>query len=301
MRKHRLSWMYEETPREEDFLAASPVEVAYPSSAYGVSAEEAPIEEPPVTLEEEMPPDAPPDTPPEEPPAAEPYAVADEPSLAEEPCAVADGPPAAEEPYAAAEGAPATEEVPAESEAVEQTDVPTGSGAQDSNGEGANIAEKLNNQAGEVVLVCTSCMTMILIEYNGRCPYSVKSLMGDKYESYSWLLHTTCRSCVNKHKDKLASRDSFGNECMAAFTTAVLSEEFMKQTRWFEIAESVCRKPTRIVMDKQRRSVGYAKIDVMREESTVNCKVKGLRSGGILGKDDVKSETVDSFMPGGFL
>jgi hypothetical protein len=82
---------------------------------------------------------------------------------------------------------------------------------------------------------------------------------------------------VNKHKDKLASRDSFGNECMAAFTTAILSEGFMKQSRWFEIADSVCRKPTRLAMDKGRRSVGYAKIDMMREESTVKCRVNKIR------------------------
>jgi len=34
--------MYEDKPKEEDALAASPVEVIYPSPVYGVSAEEAP-------------------------------------------------------------------------------------------------------------------------------------------------------------------------------------------------------------------------------------------------------------------
>jgi hypothetical protein len=74
---------------------------------------------------------------------------------------------------------------------------------------------------------------------------------------------------------KLASRDGFGNECMAAFTTAILSEDFMKQTRWFEIANSVCRKPTKIAMDKERRLVGYAKTDTVTEESRLS-----VRSGG---------------------
>lgn len=79
---------------------------------------------------------------------------------------------------------------------------------------------------------------MILIEYDGPCPYSIKSLMGSNYDSYSWLLHTASLSYVNKYKDKLASRDSFGNEYIAAFITAILSEEFMKQSRWFEIADA---------------------------------------------------------------
>ena len=287
--------MYEDTPKEEDSLAASPVKVAYPSPACGESpAEDLPAEEHPITEEAS--------------PAEESYSAEEAPSPADDPYdAVDEAPPPAEEPYDAAEETPsaeeppAAEEVPAESEAVEQTDVPIGSRAEDSDGEGANVAEKLGEQAGEVVLICTSCTTMILIEYDGPCPYSIKSLMGSNYDSYSWLLHTTCLSCVSKHKDKLTSRDSFGNECMAAFSTAILSEEFMKQSRWFEVADSVCRKPTRIAMDEGRRSVGYAKIDMMREESTVKCRIKGFRSGKKLGKEGLKNEAVESFMPGGFL
>jgi hypothetical protein len=110
-----------------------------------------------------------------------------------------------------------------------------------------------------VTLVYISCMTIILIEYNGRCLYSAKPLMGSDYESNFWLLHTICLLHRNKHKDKLASRYCFGNDCMAAFTTAILLEEFMKQTRWFEVANSVCWKPAKIVMEKRRRSVGYTK------------------------------------------
>jgi hypothetical protein len=53
-RKHRLSWMYEDTPKEEDSLAASPVEVAYPSPAYGVSPDEALFEKSPAAPKEGM-------------------------------------------------------------------------------------------------------------------------------------------------------------------------------------------------------------------------------------------------------
>jgi Ankyrin repeats (3 copies) len=200
---------------EEDSLAASPVEVAYPSPAYGVSPEEAPFEKSPAGPKEGMLTDAPAEGLP-----AEEYPITEEaPPPAKEAYDAAEETPPAEEP-------PAAEEVPAESEAVEQTDVSTRSRAEDSDGEGANITEKLGDQAGEVVLLCISCTTMILIEYDGPCPYSIKSLMGSNYDSYSWLLHTTCLSPVNQHKDKLASRDSFGNECMAAFIMAILSEEF---------------------------------------------------------------------------
>lgn len=40
---------------------------------------------------------------------------------------------------------------------------------------------------------------------------------------------------------------------------------------------------------------------MMREESTVKCRIKGFRSGGKLGKEGLKNEAVESFMPGGFL
>jgi len=88
---------------------------------------------------------------------------------------------------------PPIEEVKADhkSEAVEQTDVLNKSEAEDPDGEGAGIAEKLNDQAGEVVLVCASCTTMLLIRYDGHCPYNVISLMGSNHESYPWPLHTT--------------------------------------------------------------------------------------------------------------
>jgi hypothetical protein len=56
---------------------------------------------------------------------------------------------------------------------------------------------------------------MLLIKYDGRCPYSVNSLMGSDYKSYSWLLHTTCLSCVIKHKRKSASRYGFNSDCMS--------------------------------------------------------------------------------------
>jgi hypothetical protein len=61
---------------------------------------------------------------------------------------------------------------------------------------------------------------------------------------------------------------------------AILLEEFIKRTRWFEITDTVCQKPTRIVINKRRRSERYTKIDIIREESTVKCKIKGLRSEG---------------------
>jgi hypothetical protein len=274
---------------EEDAPATSPVKVAYPSPECGDFP--TPVEESPAAEEALV----------DAPIPAEEYSPAEEP--AEEPLAE---PPDKELPD---ELAPelATEEVPSEyllikepksdheSEAIEQPDVQTGSEADVSNGDSA---EKLKEQAGKVVLVCTSCTTMLLIEYDGCCPYSVKSFMDSDYESYSWLLHTTCLSCMNKHKNKFSSKDDFGNKCKAAFTTAVLSEEFMKQTLWFEIADSVCQKPTKILMDKERRSVGYTKIDTIRDESTVKCKIRGLKSGRGLGKE---GEAVESFVLGGFL
>jgi hypothetical protein len=54
-------------------------------------------------------------------------------------------------------------------------------------------------------------------------------------------------------------------------------------------------------MDKGRRSVGYAKINMMREESTVKCRIKGFRSGEKLGREGVKNEAIKSFMPRGFV
>ena len=39
--------MYEEMPKEEGSLAASPIEVVYPSPAHGVPPEAVPIEESP--------------------------------------------------------------------------------------------------------------------------------------------------------------------------------------------------------------------------------------------------------------
>ncbi|KAF7506160.1 hypothetical protein GJ744_012224 [Endocarpon pusillum] len=169
--------MYEDTPKEEDSLAASPVEVAYPSPAYGVSPEEAPFEKSPAALKEGILTDAPAEDLP-----AEEHSITEEASPAGESYAAEEAPPPAEEPYDAAEETPpaeeppAAEEVPAESEAVGQTDVPTGSRAEDSDGGGANTAEKLGDQAGEVVLVSVDNNQPSYISLQvGYCYLSVSS------------------------------------------------------------------------------------------------------------------------------
>lgn len=43
-KKHRMSWIYEGTPPEEDTLAASPVEVAYLYPADNITAEDPSVE-----------------------------------------------------------------------------------------------------------------------------------------------------------------------------------------------------------------------------------------------------------------
>ena len=158
-----------------------------------------------------------------------------------------------------------------------------------------------DDEGGEVVMVCTSCTTMLLIEYEDFCPYRVICSMGTAHESYSWLLHTTCLSCVNKVKRKYASRDTFGENAIAAFTTGILSEDFMKQTRSFRFADKVCKKPTRIVLDGNHRSVAYVKIDTIREETTNKCRMRGLRALQRLNGRLDRSDLMESFVPGGFL
>jgi len=88
---------------------------------------------------------------------------------------------------------------------------------------------------------------------------------------------------------------------MAAFTAAVLSEEFMKQTSWFEVASRVCRRPLRIVMGKGRRSVAYEKIDTLREETTVECKIRGLKPLGSRSEKAGRAGLINSFAPGRFM
>ena len=295
-KKHRLSWLYEDLPAghatqtlEEDTLAVSPVEVAYMSD---VLAENAPIEE--------LPEDAPAEAAP-----AEECSVVDEAAPGEE-CPILEEAPPPEEPPAADEelaADPLIEEARANSEpeTVQQKDVLCKSEADRSDEEAARDAEKLDEKSGEVVLICTSCTTMLFIEHDGPCPYSVISLMGSCHESYSWFLHTTCFSCVNEQKHKWTSREQFSNECMAAFRAAILSEAFMKRTGWFEVACRVCRKPLQMAMDEGRRSVAYVKIDVVREETTGNCRMRGLRSVGLAGEKGERSELIDSFVPGGFM
>ena len=173
--------------------------------------------------------------------------------------------------------------------------------AADANETSATDAERSQDQVMEVICICTSCTNMLFTECEGPCPYSFVSLMGSDHDSYSWLLHTTCLSCVKKHKSDSVNREHFGNECMAAFASAMLSEDFMKRTSWFETAGRVCRKPVKILMDELRRSVAYVKIDDVREETTDRCKMRGLKSSG---SGDMKSssiEIVEPFMPGGFV
>jgi hypothetical protein len=375
-KKHRLSWLYEELAAgnaarapEEDTLAVSPVEVAYP---FDIIAENALTEEPPAIETEEAPNDVPAEASPaedypivekalpaEESPIAEEAALIEECPIAEEAapteecpiaeetapteeCPIAEETAPTEECLIAEETAPTeecptaeetapieecpiaeeaapreenptVEEVPAAYppieeakadsglEAAQQTKTLSESKVDDSDEETSGNAEKPEDQAGEVVLICTSCTIMLLIEHEGPCPYSVISLMGSYYEAHSWLLHTTCFSCVNKHKHKRVSRDSFSNKCLAAFTAALLSEEFIKRTSWFEVAGRVCRKPIRIVMDEGRRLVAYEKIDVMREETTSNCRIRGLKSVGSRVGMGGRSELIESFVPGGFM
>ncbi len=155
---------------------------------------------------------------------------------------------------------------------------------------------KLDNRPGEIVSICTSCTVMLFTEYEGPRPYSFTYLMGTDHESYSWLLHTTCFSCVNRYKRKVVSRTQFGNECMAAFGTAMLSEAFIERTGWFDLAAKACKKPLRILMDAEGRSVAYVKIDTLREETTRACRMRGFRK-----EMDGKAEILESSVPGGFL
>jgi hypothetical protein len=318
-KKHRLSWMYEDLPPgpaadtpKEDTLSVSPVEVAYPSPAYDMAVEEGQVAdtEPPAA-EEAQPSDAPAeDYVADECLFAEEAPVAHELALAEE--YLADESPAAEEVPAAAEPA-AVEEMPAECwpvaevgaaldpEAVQLTNVLIKSEVPNADGVGTQKAEKLEDQVGEVALVCISCTTMLLIEYDGPCPYKVTSTMGPNHESFSWLLHTTCLSCVKKHRHPCFSRDSFSDRCVAAFSAAMLSEDFVRQTRWFETTNRVCRKPTRILMGDGRRSVAYVKIDAVRDETTTKCRIRGLRPVGEMGRKGGRREIVESFAPGGFM
>jgi hypothetical protein len=363
-KKHRLSWKYEDLPAghaaqtpEEDTLAVSPVEVAYPSD---ILAENAPIEKHPAIESEEAPKDAPAEDAPaeeystdeaappieeylseeeappaeesrsaEEAPPIEEYLSEEEAPPAEESPSEEEAPPAEESPsdeeappaeeYRMVAEAPAAEEYPApeeelaphppieeakadpEPEAAQHINVLSESEADHSDEEAAGNAEDLDDQAGELVLICTSCTTMLLIEHDGPCPYSVTSLMGSCPEFYSWFLHTTCFSCVNEQKGQWTSRAHFSDECMEAFRAAILSEAFMKRTGWFEVAGRVCRKPLRIVMDEGRRSVAYVKIDVVREQTTSNCRIRGLRPVGSGVEKGGRTEIIDSFVPGGFM
>jgi hypothetical protein len=332
-RKHRG---YTPPTPEEDTLTVSPVEVAYPSD---ILAENASTEESPAAPAEEEPPYDPPaeeaiaeaptyEYPAEDYPIAEPTPEAEAPYAVEAETveylpieeATAECEPEAEAPYAVeaepveylpieeataeyepeAEAPHADEAEPVEyppveeataeceREAAQEPSVPSKSRAEDSDD-------------GEVVIICTSCTTMLLIEYDGLYPYRITSSMGSDRESYSWLLHTTCFSCVNKHKHEWGSRDRFSNACKAAFAAAILSEEFMKGTSWFEVAGRVCRKPIRIVMDEARRSVAYGEIDILRTETTAKCRMRGLRSVELTGKRSGRTEIIDSFVPGGFM
>lgn len=296
-----MSWKYEDWPgqpapdtaQEEDTLAVSPVEVAHPCPEYVVGAAEASPEEPPAAAFEDEYEAATIDAPAEDTPA--------------EDYSTVDAPPPADEP-------PATEEMPAEyvlsgrpqaapePETVEQTDTPFDFKYHDPNRESTENAEQLHDQAGEMVIVCTSCATMLLIEYNGPCPYTIASLMGSDQDSYSWVLHTICLSCLKRHDlYQRADRDPFSNDYLAVSTQAILSEEFMKQTYCFEIASRACRKPTRIVMDEHRRSVMCVNIDNIREESTSRCRIMGLRSAAERDGKGSRSEIIESFVPGGFM
>jgi hypothetical protein len=69
---------------------------------------------------------------------------------------------------------------------------------------------------------------MLLIKYDGRYSYSVNSLMGLDYKSYSWLLYTICLLYMIKYKRKLASRYDFNSDYIVAFIIAILSEEFIE-------------------------------------------------------------------------
>lgn len=247
---------------------------AAPAEGYATVEESATVEPPAAENQEEAIAEAPTEYPAEDYPIAEPTPEAEAPPADE--AALAEYPPIEE---ATAESEP---------EAAQEPNVPSKSRAEDSGD-------------GEVVIICTSCTTMLLVEYDGPYPYRITSSMGSDRESYSWLLHTTYFSCVNKHKREWGSRDRFSNACMAAFAAAILSEEFMKRTSWFEVAGRVCRKPIRIVMDEARRSVAYGEIDILRVETTAKCRMRGLRSVGSTGERSGRTEIIDSFVPGGFM
>ena len=315
-KKHRPSWMYEgqaDSAPPEDTLATSPVELTYPSempmrwgyipttSNFEEPAIEAPNDSPRAEeAAEEAPPDdlaieiarsddefaaeaAANDAP------AEDYVV--EAALAEE--YPVDKDVSDEEASPVVEEPEATTELP---ESLEELVTSADNKSDDALEDVPKDKAKLEDQPGEIVSICTSCTTMLFTSYEGPSPYSFTYLMGPDHESHSWLLHTTCFSCVNRYKRKAVSRTKFGNDCTTAFATAMLSEEFIKKTGWFDLAARACQKPMRILMDAEGRSVAYAKIDTLREETTNKCRMRGFRK-----EMDGRAEILESFVPGGFL
>jgi hypothetical protein len=179
--------VFKYTPKKEDAHVASLVGVANPSPEYDVFTKTPPIKEPPATEEVLT------NTPIER-FLAEDCPITREPLPTEE-CPVSKDLLPAKDPFAAEE-VPAKyssiEEIKADPEpdTVEQPSVPTGSKVEDSDRDGA---ERPEEQAGEVVLICIFCMTMLLIQYNGQCPYSINSLMGLRLRILLLgSLHTTC-------------------------------------------------------------------------------------------------------------
>lgn len=142
---------------------------------------------------------------------------------------------------------------------------------------------------------------MVHIEYDGACPYHQICLMETAHESNSWVLHTTCLSCIKKVNHNYACRETFNEDWMAAFATGILSEEFMKQTRSFRLAEKLCKKPTKIALNGSLQSVAYAKIDTIREETTNKCRVRGVKALQRLNGRLDRSDFMESFVPGGFM
>ena len=62
------------------------------------------------------------------------------------------------------------------------------------------------------------------------------------------------------------------------------------------------KKQVRIVMDAGGRSVAYVKIDTLREETTRDCRISGVRTVGVdLEEGEENSKILEGFVPGGFM
>lgn len=131
-------------------------------------------------------------------------------------------------------------------------------------------------QPGEVVIICTACTKILLVEYNGNCPFSSITANHDEYESSAWMLHTTCKGCLKKLTGGWFDSGDLASEAADSFSKAMLSEKFVKQMKWYGAAEQVCRNSVKVVINTETNSALGASIDIMRDELSETCKIMGV-------------------------